>query len=75
MKIIVDVMSGDNAPLELIKGAVMAKESLGIDVLVVGNESIIKKVAADEALNISNIEIANADSVVNMEDDAMSVVR
>ena len=75
MKIIIDVMSGDNAPLELIKGAVMAKETLGVDIVTVGNEEIIKRIADEESLNLSGIEIVNADSVVNMEDDAMSVVR
>lgn len=75
MKIIIDVMSGDNAPLELVKGAVMAKESLGIDIIAVGNEETIKRVAKEENLDISGIEIANADVVLNMEDDAMSVVR
>ena len=38
MKIIIDVMSGDNAPLELVKGALMAKNTLGVDVIAVGNE-------------------------------------
>ena len=75
MKVIIDVMSGDNAPLELIKGAVMAKESLGIDVVAVGNEETIKRIAAEESLNINGIEIVNADAVIDMEDDATSVVR
>lgn len=75
MKIIIDVMSGDNAPLELVKGAVMAKENLGVDVVTVGNEEIIKKIASDESLDISGIDIVHADEVINMEDDALSVVR
>ncbi len=75
MKIIIDVMSGDNAPLELVKGAVMAKDNLGVDIVAVGNEEIIKRIAQEQSLNISGIEIVNADVVVNMEDDAMSVVR
>lgn len=75
MKIIIDVMSGDNAPLELIKGAIMAKESLGVDITAVGNEEVIKRIAAEESLDIGGIEIVNATTVVNMEDDAMSVVR
>ena len=75
MKIIIDVMSGDNAPLELVKGAVMAKERLGVDIVAVGNEEIIKRIAKEESLNINGIEIVNADVVINMEDDALSVVR
>ena len=75
MRVIIDVMSGDNAPLEIIKGAVMAKEQLGVDIVAVGNEEIIKKIADEESLNLDGIEIVNAETVIDMEDDATSVVR
>ena len=32
MKIIIDAMSGDKAPEEIVKGAVMARRELGVDV-------------------------------------------
>ena len=32
MKIIIDAMGGDNAPEEIIKGAVRAKRELGVEV-------------------------------------------
>ncbi len=75
MKIIIDVMSGDNAPLELIKGAVMAKEYLGVDIIAVGNEGILKNIAKEQSINLDGIQIVNSEVVINMEDDAMSVVR
>ncbi len=75
MKVIIDVMSGDNAPLELVKGAVMAKEKLGVDITVVGNEEIIKDIAREQSLSLEGIDIVNTDVVINMEDDAVSVVR
>lgn len=75
MKVIIDVMSGDNAPLEILKGAVMAKENLPVDVAIVGNEKIIREIADKEKLNIQNIEIVHTEVVINMEDDAVSVVR
>ncbi len=75
MRVIIDVMSGDNAPLELIKGAVMAKDRLPVSVIAVGNEEAIRKIASEESLNIDGIEIINAEEVINMEDDATSVVR
>ena len=68
-------MSGDNAPRELIKGAVMAKESLDVEIIAVGNEETVRKIAEEESLNISEIEIVNTNVVINMEDDAVSVVR
>ncbi len=75
MKIIIDVMSGDNAPREILKGAVMAKEQLGVDIVVIGNEEIIKKIAAEESLSMNGIETVHTDVVIDMEDDAVSVVR
>ncbi len=75
MKIIIDVMSGDNAPLELVKGAVLARKQYGVDIVAVGDESIIKNIAEKESLNLDGIEIVNTNTVINMEDDAMSVVR
>lgn len=75
MKIIIDVMSGDNAPLELIKGAVMAHEELGVDVVAVGDREIIEHIAEEEGLDLSDIEIVNTEVVINMEDAALSVVR
>ena len=36
MKIIVDAMGGDNAPGEIVKGAVQAVEELGTEVVLVG---------------------------------------
>ena len=49
MRIIVDVMSGDKAPLEMLLGVAQASEqsfSKGVDFTLVGDESIIKSLAA-----------------------------
>lgn len=43
MKIIVDAFGGDNAPLEIIKGAMLAVEEYGIDVILVGNKEKISE--------------------------------
>ena len=75
MKIIIDVMSGDNAPLELIKGALLAKNEFPIDITIVGDENVIYKVAEEENLNLASLEIAHADEIIYMEDKALAVVR
>jgi len=77
MRIILDVMSGDNAPLELLKGAVMASELSDIELKLVGNLDIINEVAAENEidLNKENIELVHAESVINMDDAPLSVVR
>ena len=75
MKIIIDVMSGDNAPLELLKGAIQAAEEYKIPIAVVGNREIIETTAEENGLALSSVEIVHADTVIDMEDAPLSVIR
>ena len=59
MKIIVDAMGGDNAPLEIVKGCVLAVEEYGIEVVLVGNENQITNILKENNLSDKNIEILN----------------
>ncbi len=74
MKILIDVMSGDNAPLEIIKGASLARE-YGEEITVVGDENVISDVLVTNGIDLSGINIVHADSVINMEDKPLCVVR
>ncbi len=75
MKIIIDCMSGDNAPLEMLKGTVLARRELGGEYLLVGNQDTIRTVAAEHGLDISGMDILHAESVVTMHDDAMAPLK
>ncbi len=75
MKIIIDVMSGDNAPAELLRGAVMASEEYSASIIVVGNREIIEETAMKEEISLDKITVVHSDSIINMEDNALSVVR
>ena len=76
MKIVIDVMSGDNAPTELIKGVcASAKENPEVEYTVVGNETVIRAEAEKCGLDISAFNIVHADDVITMEDDPMCVTR
>ena len=75
MKIIVDVMSGDNAPLEIIKGAVDAADAYDAKIVIVGDENVISDVAVKNELDLSKLDIVHAVSVIDMEDKPMCVVR
>ncbi len=77
MKIIVDAMGGDNAPLEIVKGAIQAVEELKTEVMLVGNtEAILRCVQELGHQNLpKGLEIANASDVVTMEDDPARAVR
>ena len=71
MKIIIDAMGGDNAPREIIKGALRAKHELGIDLILVGQEEAIRAcLPAGE-----DVEIVDAREIITMEDDPSTATR
>ena len=74
MKILIDAMSGDNAPLEIIKGVSWSKK-YDAELILIGNENIISDIAVKNDINLSGIKIVNSNSVVTMEDKPMCVVR
>lgn len=75
MKIIVDAFGGDNAPLEIIKGSVDAKNEYNADIILVGKEDTIKKVAAENNIDLSGVEIADAPDVISMEDTPSDIMK
>lgn len=69
MKIIVDAMGGDNAPTEIVKASVKAVNELNINVILVGQEDVIKReIAKCTVKNDKLIEIHNASEIVSNDD-------
>ena len=73
MRIIIDAMGGDNAPAEVVKGAVMAKQRLGVEVTLVGRAGEVKACLENEGC--SEIEVVDARQVITMEDDPSTATR
>jgi glycerol-3-phosphate acyltransferase PlsX len=73
LRIAVDAMGGDLAPDEVIKGASLAAQELGVEVLLVGHQQRIEPVLAD--LPRSGIEILHASDVIEMQDLAIRAAR
>ena len=71
MKIIIDAMGGDNAPLEIVRGALEAQKAYGVDILLTGRTETVLQAIADcgEKDLPRGVEIANATEVVEIEDD------
>ncbi len=74
MKIIVDCMGGDRAPMEILMGVVDAHRELGGDYVLVGHEKTLTDCAAEHGLDLSLFTVLHAESVVTMEDEAMAPV-
>ena len=73
MRIIVDAMGGDNAPQEIVKGALRARKELGVELTLVGREEDVR--ACLENGESEGIEIVDAREVVTMEDDPSTATR
>lgn len=72
MKMIIDAMSGDNAPAEIVAGAVRAHDELGVELVLVGRESEISSCLGQKS---PEFEIVNAEEVITMEDDPSTATR
>ena len=77
MKIIVDAMGGDNAPVSNVKGALDAVKELGVQVILVGRGEDILKVLKDDGIDQlpPGLEIAHASEVVEMCDNPATAFR
>ena len=75
MNIIVDAYGGDNAPLEILKGACRARDELGITVTLTGRESGIRACAQENGLSLNEMTILDAPDVIAMEENPMEFRR
>ena len=76
MNIIVDAMGGDNAPLEIVKGAMLAVDEFNIDKLIlVGDEKKINSCVKENNITLKNTQIKHCTDEITMCDDAKSVLK
>ena len=75
MRIIIDAMGGDNAPQEIVKGAVRARKELGVDISLVGRIEDIQACLKNEGAAESDFELVDARELITMEDDPSTATR
>ena len=72
MKIAVDAMGGDKAPAEIVKGAILAVQKYPCEIVLVGDEKIIRGELGEVNLPIT---IRHADEVIAMGEHPADAVR
>src|SRR5258708_23766907 len=76
LTIALDAMGGDHAPKIEVEGAVRAVRSLGVKVLLVGQQDVVRReLEQHEDYRQLPIEIVHASERVTMEDSAAKAVR
>ena len=74
MKIIVDAMGGDNAPLEIVQGALAAARARpGLEIVLVGREAEVRAAAGPGLPSV--VSVVNATEVIDMHDDPARAFR
>ena len=74
-KIAIDVMSGDYAPNEIIKGCLEASYETEATLVLVGDEEMINKELAQANYARERIEIVDAKECITMEDSPVMAIR
>jgi len=75
MRVAVDAMGGDNAPVVEVEGAVAAAREFGIPVTLVGDTDRLRQELAQYDTKGLNIDLKHASEVVGMHDSASDAVR
>ena len=75
MKIILDTMGGDKGPGEILKGAIEAIKELEVDIVLVGEEEVIKKELTKYDYRKNSIEIINAEESINNNEEPVLAIR
>ncbi len=76
MKIALDAMGGDKAPIETVKGAILALEEFqNLKLILVGQTDKIEDELSKYKYDSTRIEIKNATEVIEMDEEPASAVR
>lgn len=75
-RVAVDAMGGDNAPFEIVKGAVEAvNENKNVKVYLVGKEDLIKEELGKYTYDANGIEVVNATEVIETAEPPVMAIR
>ena len=76
MRIVVDAFGGDNAPLEIVKGASQASIQFQTEITLTGNKETIEKIINDNNLKFfGELVIVDTDDVISMHDDPTTILK
>ncbi len=75
MKVVVDAMGGDRFPHVPVMGAVEAAKEFGINVVLVGNEKLIKQELSHYSFPEDLVDVENADGIIGMDDQPSEALK
>ncbi len=76
VRVVVDAMGGDNAPHEIVKGAVEAvNESKRIKVILVGKEPLVQEELQKYSYDKERVEVVHAEEVITNDEAPVMAIR
>lgn len=76
IRVALDAMGGDNAPLEIVKGAVKAvKESSDIEIVLCGDKECIENTLKEVAYSGNNISIVHTTETISNDEAPVMAIR
>jgi len=77
MRIGIDMMGGDYAPGSVIRGAILARESLPVDteIVLVGRQDLITRYSEENQLDVSGLSIVHTDDSVGMDEHPLKAFK
>lgn len=75
MKIILDGMGGDNAPVEIVKGAIQASKEIDHEICIVGRQKEIEAELKKYSYDVDKISVLHAEEVIAGDDAPVKAIR
>ena len=75
MRVIVDCMGGDKAPLEVVKGTYAASLEYNANFILVGDRAEIMRIADAEGMDLRRFDIVDAPLTIEMTDPPLAVMK
>ena len=76
MRVVIDAFGGDNAPIEIVKGASEASIQFQTEITLTGNKQVIENIIAENDLKFfGDLVIVDTDDVISMHDDPTTILK
>ena len=76
MRVVIDAFGGDNAPIEIVKGASLASTEYGVEITFTGNKGTIENIIKENNLKFNGeLKIVHTEDVISMHDDPTSLLK
>lgn len=75
MKVIIDAYGGDNAPLEIVKGAAQAVAEYGVEAVLCGSEAELRELCEKSGISTDGFVFVEAEGSMPVEADPALILR